>query len=405
MKASCILAVVAVIGLGGVASAQQQVMVSAMTSVGGPGGASGRIPRSSLDKYTRLLALDDTQMEMARTLYEGYSGAHEAASKERKDQLGVLMRSIEETGDRGAQQEKTAEVMKAYRKKVSGLETSFMSDLRALLTEEQSARWPGVERMRRRELGLGHSGGVSGGSVDLIDVARSLDLDGPGLADALGQYEVELDRVMVERLDAKDEFDGSHPGGGSFDAGSLQSLMAESKEFGRRVRDINESFTRRVETQLAEGDRPAFLAEVRRRSFPQVYREPYAMKMYKAAQGFSDLTPDQKEQIGADLDRYRHELDTANSAWADAIAESEDDPGSGTVSMGGGTVISLRTGDEPRALTDARKARRELDQKFRDRLKDRLTKEQQDRLPKPEEEGQRHVVEGGAEVITIGGGG
>ena len=403
MKSTCAL-VVALAGLAGLAPAPalaQQMVFTSSQRLGGPEG-SGQIARTSLDKYGQLLALDDTQKEMAKTLYEGYAGSYQAASKERREQMGSLMRSMEETGDRSVFQEKMPEVVKAYRDKTTALEKGFMGDLKSLLSEEQAGQWPRVERMRRREVGLARFGGMSGESVDLVDIAQSLSLQADGLPDTLGQYEVELDRAIQERLEANEKFAEASPaGGGNIDMTALQDMMAKSKEYGQKIRDINQSFARRVETQLAEPDRPTFTAEVRRRSFPQVYREPYTLKMYKAASGFTDLSSDQKDQIAADLERYQRELDNANSAWADAIAESEKDAASGAVTMGTGAVLNMRMGEEPRALADARKARRELDEKFRDRLKDRLSKEQQDRLPKAEEEGQRHMVEGAAQFITI----
>lgn len=408
MKTSCAVAIAALVAIAGFAAApavaQQHMVVSATSRIGGPGGDTSQIPRTSIDKYAQVLALDDTQKEMAQTLYEGYADAYQAATKDRRDQMGALMRSMEETGDRTVFQEKMPQVMKAYRDRTTSLEKSFLADLKTLLNDEQGTRWVAVERMRRREVGLARFGGVSGEAVDLVDVTRSLNLSGEGLPETLAQYEGELDRAIQDRLDANEKFaDVSPAGDGRLDIDSLQEMMARSREMGQRIRDINQSYARRVENQLSEPDRPPFVAEVRRRSFPQVYREPMTLKMYKAAQGFSDLTPDQKEQVAADLQRYQRELDAANSAWADAIAASEKDASGGAVTMGTGAVLNLRMGDEPQALADARKARRELDEKFRDRLTDRLSKEQKERLPKPEEE-QRHMVEGGAQFITIDGG-
>lgn len=377
--------------------AEAQMVVSATSSIGGPRGGGGQVSKASLDRYAEALRLDDGQKDIAKTLYEGYAEAFKAAVTERRDQTTALMRSMEETGDRTVFQEKMPEVGRTYKERTDALESSFMGDLKALLSADQAGAWPKVERMRRREVGLTR-GGLAGESVDLTEVARNLNLKGDGLAETLEQYEVALDRALQERLAANEKFTDLSPAGGRMNMERMQEMMAASRESGEKIRDINQSYARRLESSLPEGDRPVFSAEFRRRSFPQVYREPYTRKLYTAAKGFADVSGDERAQIEADQASYERELEMVNEMWADAVLEAEKDRQRGAFTSGG-QMLQMHFGEEPQALVDARKARRELDEKYRERLTGRLNKDQQDRLPKREDEQGGGHLEGAFMVI------
>jgi hypothetical protein len=379
----------------------QNLVVSATSTIGGPGGG-GQISKTSLDRYAQVLGLDDAQREMARTLHDGYAEAYQAAGKDRRDQMSALMRSSEETGDRTVFRDKMPEVMKTYRQRTDELEKSFLGDLRALLTTEQAASWPKVERMRRREVGLPRGSGLAGEGIDLTEVARALDLKVEGLSATLDQYELDLDRAIQDRLAEMQKFADVRPGPDPMRMDAMQEMMAKSRELGAKIRDLNQSYARRIESLLPDSAKPAFSTEMRRRTFPQVFREPHTMKQYAAALGFSDLTTDQRASIEADKASYDRDLAAANDRWIQAIMDSEKDGQSGMVSLGDGQMMRMSFGEEPGPLNDARKARRELDERFRDRLASRLTKAQQERLPKREEPQSGQVFEG-AQMLVIDG--
>lgn len=375
-----------------------------VSTTGGPSsGGGGQISRQSLDKYSELLKLDEAQRDMARTLHEGYTEAFQSAARERREATSALMRAMEEHGDRSVMQEKMPEVMRTYRDRTRALEKAFFGDLKALLADAQAEAWPVLERLRRRETGLGR-GGLAGESVDLTEVVRMLDATAEGIGATLAQYEVDLDRALQERAESTSEVPAL--GQGPIDVDSMRDLMAKNRELGARIRDLNQSYARRIEALLDDESRSKFTREVRRRSFPQVYRAPHTRRLLESAVGFSDLTEDQRRAIADDTTAYERELSTVNEAWADAILEAEKDGDSGAV-LGDGQMLRMRFGEEPQALQDARRARRELDERFQQRLMDRLSKEQQTRLPK-RDEGQMQldgpVIGQEAVIIRRGGG-
>lgn len=394
---------VVIVGLGmPIQAASGQSVFVSTTSGSGPGGNS-QISRQSLDRYFELLQLDAAQRDMARTLHEGYTEAFQTAIRERREASTALMRSMEEHGDRTAIQEKMPEITQKYRERTSAIEKSFLGDLKALLSDQQAGHWPAVERLRRRETGLGR-GGLAGESVDLTDIVRAMSVNAEGLSATLQQYELDLDRALQDRAAAMADAPAFRQG--PIDIDSMQELMGRNRELGLRIRDLNQSYARRIESLLAEGERPQFAREVRRRSFPQVYRTPHTLRLLESAAGLGDLNEDQRRTITADKAAYERELAAVNEAWADAILAAEEEGDSGAV-MGDGQMIRMRFGEEPQGLQDARRARRELDERFQDRLLGRLSKEQQARLPK-REEGQMQLdgpVFGREAVIIRGGGG
>jgi Spy/CpxP family protein refolding chaperone len=403
VRAAALAIMVALGAPPGATPARGQVFITA-TASGGPDSA-GQISRTSLDRYAETLGLDEAQRDMARTLHEGYVAAYQDAARERREAIGALTRSADDAEDRSAFRERMPEIMRRFRDRTAELEKSFLDDLRSVLTPEQARAWPRVERMRRRETGLARAG-LAGESVDLIEVVRALGLRAEGLAETLDQYEADLDRTIRERAAAMEEFREVRPGDGRpLDAEAMRAMMAKARESGEKIREVNRAYARRIEALLPESARPGFSGEVRRRSFPQVYRTPHTLRLYEAAARFDDLAPAQRQQIEEDRRSYERELAVVNERWADAVLESEKDGQSGAVSADG-QLMRFRFGDDPGPLQEARKARRELDERFRDRLLNRLSQDQKDRLPKREEvqaEGGDFVTSE-AVIIRHGGG-
>lgn len=88
------------------------------------------------------------------------------------------------------------EATTTFSEKSSVLESSFMGDLKAILTDTQSEQWPAVERHRRRE-DRPRMGFYSGAAVDLISMVEKLKAD-PGTPEftaLMSQYKLELNHT------------------------------------------------------------------------------------------------------------------------------------------------------------------------------------------------------------------
>ena len=164
----------------------------------------------------------------------------------------------------------------------------------------------------------------------------------------------------------------------NFDMTKIQDMMKEMTTMAKAIRDTNRQFARTVEPLLPADKQAKFDMEIKRRSFPKVYKEGYPAKAIAEAMKFNDLDASQKETIALLKEGYERDVETANKAWAAAIEEREEKNG-GTM----GAMMAMYTGggDGKDAVGDARKARRELDGRVKDKLMTLLNEEQKKRLP------------------------
>lgn len=374
--------------------AQIRVMSSITTDDSSGGTSEGAISKRSVDQYAAILHLSDEQKDAAMTLHEGYLAAFRRAGQERAAAMRDLFQNADEE-DRGALMEEMPRIQKKWKDATDKLNKGFLADVKSLLTPDQESVWPKVERARRREVGL-RGGQLSGSSVDLVDVLRTikpetLHLDESAraaLAEAIEQYEADLDRQIAEKDRILATIEPWEPGRG-IDLDTMQEQMKKSREAFALVRDVNEKSARKLEHLIPEPQRAQFASEVKRRSFPRVYRTSRVSKAIEAALKLDDVDSDQKKQIAGLKEAYEKELGTVNDAWAAAIRENDDKEGGGLVGMGGAQV-RLSFGDDSGdkgPLADARKARRDLDARMKDRLDSLLTPAQRERLPKQSERG------------------
>ncbi|MFZ2874099.1 MAG: hypothetical protein WAZ94_06415 [Phycisphaerales bacterium] len=395
--ASMVLAVIA--GAPEAASAQQTMSVRATSPMGGRGG--GQVTKRSMERYADLLGLDQTQRETAMAIHEGYSATCEQARKSQRDAMDELRRSAEDTGDHGVFMEKMPAIQKKSRETTRAAEKSLFSDLKSLLTSEQEAGWTRVERMRRRETGL--RGGLSGESLDIADVVHTMKLPAEPaqlVAPMVEDYELAMDSHLRAKEAAQSEAPAFEPGK-PMDVEVMQKQMESSRQMGAKIVQLNATTAEKIKAALPEDLQQTFADEVRRRSFPSVYRESRVAKDLDAALAMSDLDESQRERLKEIKAAYSRELGPVNNRWADAIRESEQSGQEGGMALGGGGFISMRMGEEPEGLREARKARREMDEKARERLKSVLKPEQQEKLSKAAPGGDGEMGDGEPRTVFV----
>lgn len=348
------------------------------------------VSSKELDRYGKLFTLSQQQMDAAKELLASYTGEFEQMSKERRDKMKEISDEFQESRDFTVM-EQMGPLMEKYSKKSTDLETTFLSDFKTLLKEEQAGQWPRFERTRRREKTI-DQGTVSGESVDLVRIVDDLNLSDEGrkpMADSLEQYEVDLDRALTERnkisQEQQEQFMPKGGGGGSFaiDFDAMNAAMEKVQEAGGKVRDVNQRYARTLEGLMPEAELPKFKMAVKRQTFPQVYKPSRTARALESAEKFDDLDSKQKEEIKAIREQYERDIQTANDRLAAAIAEDEKS-GNGPKGMGGLVVMM---GDEKQEgpVPDARKAKRELDKRTLDSLRNLLTDAQKEKLPKRDE--------------------
>jgi hypothetical protein len=224
---------------------------------------------------------------------------------------------------------------------------------------------------------------LSGEAVDLVATVEELKLAeiSVDLGSVLDRYETDLDRALIDRDKVREErMAGMRGGGFNFDMEKLRKDMAEIRKAGLVVCEVNQRYSRSIEATLPEDRRPEFAQQVRKESFPRIYRDTHAQKCLTAASGFDDLTADQRSAVQELVSTYEREVKSINTRWAEAVQASEADGGGDPMAM------FMGGGEEP-AVADARKAKRELDKTTQDKLKAVLNEDQQERLPEREDEG------------------
>lgn len=389
--------------------------------VGGPGSEDSEPPINSrqLQRFAQVLGLDGDQQEAASALLEGMQTEWNTLSKSTREKMDAIREEFEESRDPSVFGERIPAIMRAQGEARGKLQQEFMSDFKALLTEEQTARWPEFERVHRRETTI-RRGVLSGESVDLLEISDEMKLGTlaiQDLPDALQQYETDLDRALIERNKLVIEAQ-RRMGAGPFDPQAaaqdeeFQKLREQAREARLRVRDTNQRYARQIAVMLPDDTRAKFEEEVTRRSYPEVYRPSLASESFAAAEAFSDLTPEQSAAIKSMRDAYQQEADRATEQWRQAVEQFESTPEGYLSALSGGFRMrgfgpGGRGGEsEPENPVDqARQSRRDIDRAALDKLKAILSDGQRERLPTRRERGGRgpRAMGSGAQTQTDSG--
>lgn len=367
-----------------VASAQQVVEANVGFSIGGDmGDFAAPITQASLKSYHKMLSMDEAQREALAALHEGYLTQHQANMKAMQDKMKEVQEKFNETKDFTVWQKDFPKAMKEIQTKAEQQEKEFYDDFKTLLSDEQAGNWAGIERHRRREKNL-KFGFMAGEGVDLVRVSERAGVDvfkAGEFRETLQAYEGEMDKVLVAKEKfAKESADAM--GDGEDMAKMMESatkMMKTVREQGRQQRSINKDYSGRLQRALSEAEAAKFLSEYRKAAFPRVYREPATLEAIKAAEKMEDLDTSQKQTIAAIKEQYERELAAANEKWASAVEARDDSIGDDPMAM---ARIFMPGGDEKGPLPDAKKARKELDERTRERLVAALNEKQREKLPK-----------------------
>lgn len=378
-----------VLGSAGVrvASAQQVMRMAVTTGSGLSGMSRPAMSSKELVSYAAILGLDEAQTEAAKMMLATYTAEFEKASKEQATKMQQISEEFRETRDDSVW-EQMGPVSEKFRKRSKELEAGLLSDLKAICSDAQTAQWPKMERTRRRDRTI-ERGSVSGESVDLVRIVSGLELKPEAAKELKPQieaYEQDLDRVLIERNKIMDEqAESFRPGGGpmNFDIEKFQEQLKQAREAGEKVRDVNQRYARAIQSLLPQALQADFEAQVKRASFPMVYKQSRTERALDAALKFEDLDERQKEAVASLRSSYIREAETLNDRWAAAIVDEEKEAGGG-MALGNGGAMMISFGgeeDDSKPSAQARKARREFDKKSMQSLESLLTEEQRERLP------------------------
>lgn len=389
--ASVWLLICVVLGLGTLAA-------PAMAQFGGMGMGGDAmqfaISRESVGTYSDILGFDDLQRETAEMLHRDYIDKFKKASDTIEDAVQTLQEEAAKTGDWPAMMKPMGKIMLGFIDRLEALEETFFADLKMLAIEPgQEEAFVRVERARRREEVemAGQMSVVSGGTIDLHEIAREVEVSGNEAArEALLAYEAEIDTVygrlidrstefmrgQLERMRDMDEDDESM----GFDADAMtkmQEAMTEMRELSTQGKSVNARYARQIMQVLPAENQAKWDREVKRRTWPTVYRQSKAERQIEVAGKFDDLTPTQAESLTTIRENYEREVAPINDRWAKAIDSQQADGEQGWWGFGGDTTEA----------DEAEQARKDIDERFIERVRATLTPEQIERLPESGESG------------------
>lgn len=355
------------------------------------------INSKEIERYAEILRMSPDQVENAKGMLEGFNTEFNSLRQEMRQAFESMRDEARDTGDNGVWRN-AGTLMQTFQKKIEKAEKQYFDDMKLLLTDDQAARWPVVERARRREKSVPRGGLVSGEGVDLVRIVNELKLtaeESQPVQPLLEQYENDLDRALAERDKAYEE--GMGQGANLWfnqQMDKIDELFNKARDAAAKVKDVNKRYARQIEGALPEAYHAKFESEVQKASFPRVYRPSYAARAITAAEGITDLSDEQKTQLAQIRDSFEKSLAPIQQKQADSIEQTEmNRTAMQMFGMGGG-------GNEGSA--ELRDLRREVEDGTYEKVRDLLTEEQRAKLPERPQRGDwRRLVPGGGN----GGGG
>jgi hypothetical protein len=377
------------------AHAMNGVSMQEPTQEGGSGGSrQTHLSQDDLDDLYRTCEVDDTQKEMIEALYGGYQAAFREGQKRVADDRDKIRKEAEGNRDPNVWREigpKMSALYEDWAVESNLLIDQFFTDVRALLSKEQDAKWPKFERERRRRLLLRVGNRISNEGIDLIQILKSLELDEEvmnDLATTTEAYAEDLDRVLLERERvSKESQERSRELASSGRHDELQKMYEELHRRRIDLSEVNSRYAELLAGQLPSEYADTFRQKVLEASFPRIYRQGRAARNIEYVLTLDDLTAEQRTSIESIRANFEFRAAPIREDMMRVQKEMEREPPRMFVNRDRGSGPGGRRGDpQRRAWTDQNRALHakmtQIEQEIIDQVFEILTPEQQARAPK-----------------------
>ncbi|MFU8830014.1 MAG: hypothetical protein ACNA8P_11375 [Phycisphaerales bacterium] len=367
------------------------------------------VTAEEIERYRAYLGLDTEQTVLTMEMFAEFDRRLQEINAKEQQSMMDLSAELRKQREEGARPDpnRAMELMRSVEEQRrllgaqrAALGEEFLEDLKLVLNAEQLERWPGLERMRKRDRHLA-PGTFPGEDVDLIAVCGELELvfdpeqvsEGweTLLAETLQRYEVEIDRLLQQRMDIA----ASHPMAGvmterpvgaiDIKLDDLEAWQSKHREAGQRLQRAQLKYVRQISGWLDPDSRAAFEARIRQLSYPTVLQPSGFDRHLEQILALDDLDPEQKERLDtmrADYARARARLDDAWIRAIDSELASGSGQGSTPPAIGGMQVFVMGESQESER-NKARAARRALDEQWIGNLREHLRPEQRERVARP----------------------
>ncbi|MGE4197839.1 MAG: hypothetical protein AB7G11_12025, partial [Phycisphaerales bacterium] len=284
----------------------------------------------AIDEISSRLGLSASQRRAAESLVAAYSAEY-ASLLARADEV---TKNINEFVADNSQPGEWYHLTFAMRRKLIGridsLDKGLLDDLHALLSAEQEAGFPILQRRVRRErfLRLAERGGPS--IPELTDLMKQLRLDpvtSAAIAPALEQYEIDLDRELQEFIalfnryyDEWSKTIDRYTGRSGEAPQVILDLAKDLAEESRKLSGLRRRHVERLQASVPPDQRAAFDAELNRRLYPAIFRAGKATRILSGVLELKDLDPALRAAVLDMQERYDRDLAAANQKWLDAAS-------------------------------------------------------------------------------------
>lgn len=282
-------------------------------------GMGSGLRKSSVESMMATLNLPPEQRKTVLDLFSTFKGQISDASAKMME----FQKSMAGGGVGGMPtKENMAKAMEAYENfsnHKAELEARFMEDFKSVLTPEQAALWPKVER-RRRLADASAMGQIGGGTINLVTVAeQTLNFENlPNEAEpVIDQYEQEMDTAITGLLAWRAGIEKRMKEIGEKMA---EMSMEEQQKFGMEMmgemraksapaNEVNNRSLPKIAAVLPEPLRDRFQIAYYRAAYFQFFdRGPGIEKAFDAAAKLEGLTDEQKSAL-ADIHKA-HDAET-----------------------------------------------------------------------------------------------
>lgn len=353
-----------------------------------------------MEELRRMQEQGNVDPEQMRQMVQERMQALQAETQKIREQSGEAQKADKLIADMISE-------LELFRGQKKALREDFLANLRSQLDDTQVAEWPAVDRKLTRVKTL-PQGRLSGESVDLLAVVAGMRFDEETMATlspVLAEYEGALDLALTQRNEKLAASEAQ-----LFRA-ITQGRVKEAMAVGERqaqahvaVRDVNDQYIETIVSLLPEEKGPEFRAEAQRDAFNRFYRTTYAQRVFDATKDFEDLDGEilvailelemqyqnelqQLTQKAIELTKKEEpkELETQAQGAANFFAGDWSSMMGGRGPFGRGGLFG--GGGEEDPIQKVQDDRRDLGDRYIERVKNLLTPQQAALLPERQQGG------------------
>ena len=355
---------------------------------------------SDMSALIDLVGINEDQEVIIRIFLDEYSEAYRELLDEARAEVELFeeqMRFARDpdraSRDRSALYNRIQEELQVFGARYTALGEWFVTDVQAVLSDEQIERWPAFERARRRSQML-PDGEISGEEVNLYAVADLAGLS-DGTRGAVGpileEYSIQLDYALQSREGRLDDDTSMRDivrslYRGEMDERDAMSFARKERNARVRVRDVNLQYADLIRAAIADPEEASrFEREFRRAAYPRIYRENHGETVFEAALELPGVDDATRDSIEAMQSNYLTRLEQINRTLERLTRLEEPNEFERDVTSILSRMRNLRGRPDDRERSDLRRAfedREDLEAEAVSRLYTILTEEQVLQLPR-----------------------